>query len=93
MRIMEYDMVEFFKSCISLYAELTYIDEDTYPLSGAPFGPELTSFEGGQGGRRGEVLAPAEEALAECLRIDAVAGPPGAEVHVAGPPMDGATCP
>eukprot|EP00959_Pyramimonas_sp_CCMP1952_P128221 2681400-Pyramimonas_sp.AAC.1 len=76
-------MVEFFKSCISLYAELTDTDQDTYPLSGAPFGPELTSFEGGQGGPRGEISAPAEEGLAECLRIDAVVGPPDAEIHVA----------
>eukprot|EP00959_Pyramimonas_sp_CCMP1952_P237324 4960235-Pyramimonas_sp.AAC.1 len=45
----------------------------------ALFGPELTSLEDGQGGPRGEVLAPAEEALAACLRIDAVVGPHGAE--------------
>eukprot|EP00959_Pyramimonas_sp_CCMP1952_P110730 2316747-Pyramimonas_sp.AAC.1 len=65
-------MEERFKSCASLCAELTDTDQDAHPLSGTPFGPELASIEGGQGGRRGEILAPAEDALAECLRIDVV---------------------
>eukprot|EP00959_Pyramimonas_sp_CCMP1952_P251900 5263099-Pyramimonas_sp.AAC.1 len=79
---MEYDMAEFFKSCVSLCAELTDTDQSAYPLSGTPFGPGLTSFEDGQGGPRGELLAPAEEALAARLRIDAATGPPDEEIHV-----------
>eukprot|EP00959_Pyramimonas_sp_CCMP1952_P360918 7558916-Pyramimonas_sp.AAC.1 len=90
---MEYDMAEFFKSCASLYAEPTDADQSTYPLSGTPFGPELTSFEDGQGGPRGEPLAFAGEALATCLIIDAAMGPPDAEIHVGGPPMEDSSAP
>eukprot|EP00959_Pyramimonas_sp_CCMP1952_P276431 5778585-Pyramimonas_sp.AAC.1 len=92
-RITEYDMAELFKSCISLRTKLTGTDQDTDPLSGTPFGPELTSSEGGQSGPRGKIFAPAEEALSERLRIDAVVGPPDAEIHVGGPPMEGPPAP
>ena len=80
-------MEQFFRSCVTLYAELTDTDPSTYPAAGTPFGPELSHLEDGQGGPRGEVVAPAEEALAECLRIAAVAGTPDMEVVVHGPPM------
>ena len=61
-RVMEYDMEDFFRSCVDTYAELTDTDPATYPKSGTPFGPGLTSFEDGQGGPRGEGDAsPAEE--------------------------------
>ena len=39
------DMEDFFKSCVQAYAELTDTDPATYPKSGTPFGPELTSLE------------------------------------------------
>ena len=85
---MEYDMEDFFKDCVRLYAELTDTDPSTYPKSGAPFGPELTTLEDGQGGPRGEVVPPAEEALAECLRLNAQVGPPDREITAGGPPLD-----
>ena len=73
---MEYDMGVFFQSRVTLHAELTDADPATYPNSGTPYGPKLTSFEDGQGGPRGEILPPAEEALAACLEVKADAGPP-----------------
>ena len=91
--VMTYDMGDFFKDCVKLYAELTDTEESTYPRSGAPFGPELTSFEDGQGGPRGELIPPAEEALAECLRLDAATGPPDREIPMGGPPPRRPRCP
>ena len=55
-RVIEYDMTEFFESCVTLYAELTDTDPTTYPAAGTPFGPELTYLEDGQG-------APAERLI------------------------------
>ena len=81
-------MEEFLKSRVKLYGELTDTDPDTYPLSGSPFGPKTTSFEDGQGGPRGEMIPPAEEALAACLRVSAAVGPVDMEIAVGGPPME-----
>ena len=67
-RVIEYDMTDFFESCVTLYAELTNTDPATYPAAGTPFGPELTSFQDGQDGPRGEFIPPAEEALAAAHR-------------------------
>ena len=68
-RVIEYDMTEFFESCVTLYAQLTDTDPATYPAAGTPFGPELSNLEDGQGGPRGEDdrIGPAEEALAALL--------------------------
>eukprot|EP00959_Pyramimonas_sp_CCMP1952_P338743 7094066-Pyramimonas_sp.AAC.1 len=41
-RAIGYDMIEFFESCMTLYAQLTDADPATYPAAGAPLGPELT---------------------------------------------------
>ena len=41
-RVIEYDMSEFFSSCVQAYAELTHTDPDTYPMMGTPVGPELS---------------------------------------------------
>ena len=82
-----YDMIDFFKSCVGTYAELTDTDPETYPKSGSPYGPEMTSFEDGQGGPRGELLQPALEALAECLGIDVETGRADTPVHVGGEPL------
>ena len=49
-RVIEYDMTQFFESCVQLYAELTDTDPSTYSAAGTPFGPELTDLEDGQGG-------------------------------------------
>eukprot|EP00959_Pyramimonas_sp_CCMP1952_P300609 6287845-Pyramimonas_sp.AAC.1 len=38
-RAIEYDMTEFFESCVTLYAQLTDTDPATYPAAGTPFGP------------------------------------------------------
>eukprot|EP00959_Pyramimonas_sp_CCMP1952_P112208 2346082-Pyramimonas_sp.AAC.2 len=57
-------MTEFFESCVMHYAQLTDTDLATYPAAGTPIGPELTDFEDGQGGPRGEKHPPAEEAIA-----------------------------
>ena len=81
---MEYDMTQFFESCVQLYAELTDTDPSTYPAAGTPYGPELTDLEDGQGGPRGEITAPAEEALAAVLNIETQTGPPDVEVEVPG---------
>eukprot|EP00959_Pyramimonas_sp_CCMP1952_P178367 3728504-Pyramimonas_sp.AAC.1 len=62
-------MTEFFESCVTLYAQLTDTDPATYPAAGTPFGPELVDLEDGQGGPRGEVCSPAEEAIASALHI------------------------
>eukprot|EP00959_Pyramimonas_sp_CCMP1952_P248192 5187895-Pyramimonas_sp.AAC.1 len=77
-------MTEFFDSCVTLYAQLTDADPATYPAAGAPFGPELTDLEDGQGGPRGEVYSPAEEAIASALRINVDTGPPDQEIEVLG---------
>eukprot|EP00959_Pyramimonas_sp_CCMP1952_P039919 834697-Pyramimonas_sp.AAC.1 len=69
-------MTEFFDSCVTLYAQLTDADPATYPAAGAPFGPDLIDLEDGQGGPRGEVYSPAEEATASALQIKIDAGPP-----------------
>ena len=58
-----------------MHAELTDADPSTYPAAGAPFRPELVDLGDRQGGPRGEVHAPAEEALAAALNIDAAVGP------------------
>eukprot|EP00959_Pyramimonas_sp_CCMP1952_P456875 9473887-Pyramimonas_sp.AAC.1 len=47
---------------------------ETHPLAGAPYGLALTSSEDGQGGPRGVGVHPAEEAIAECLGVDANVG-------------------
>eukprot|EP00959_Pyramimonas_sp_CCMP1952_P373663 7825465-Pyramimonas_sp.AAC.1 len=72
---MECDMEDLFAPCVRVYAELTRADPKTCPLAGTPYGPELASLEDGQGGPRGEGVHPAEEAIAECLRIDGNVGP------------------
>eukprot|EP00959_Pyramimonas_sp_CCMP1952_P345687 7239501-Pyramimonas_sp.AAC.1 len=77
-------MPEFFESCVALYAQLTDTDPATYPAAGAPFGFELTDPEDGQGGPRGEIYCPAEEAIASDLRINVDSGPPDRNVEVIG---------
>eukprot|EP00959_Pyramimonas_sp_CCMP1952_P270750 5660102-Pyramimonas_sp.AAC.1 len=68
-RVIEYDMTEFFESCAAFYALLTDADPAAYPAAGTPFGPKLIDFEDGQGGPRGEKQPPAEEAIAAALGI------------------------
>ena len=75
-RVLEYDVEDFFKSCVTAYAEVTDTDLATYPKSGTPFGQELTIFEDGQEEPGGEGDAsPAEEDLAECMHVHAAVGP------------------
>ena len=66
---MEYDMEDFFRSCVALYAELTDTDPATYPAVGTPFGPEMASLLDGRGGPQGTDIALAMEALAEGLGV------------------------
>eukprot|EP00959_Pyramimonas_sp_CCMP1952_P426865 8940248-Pyramimonas_sp.AAC.1 len=77
-------MTEFFESCVKLCAQLTDTDPATYPAAGTPFGPELTDLEDGQGGPRGEIYSPAEEAIASALRINVDSGPPDRKTEVIG---------
>eukprot|EP00959_Pyramimonas_sp_CCMP1952_P307899 6444091-Pyramimonas_sp.AAC.2 len=77
-RVIDYDMTEFFGSCVTLYAQLTNTYPDTYPAPGTPCGPELTDFEDGQGGPRGETHPLAEEAMAAALGIQVDTGSPDA---------------
>ena len=49
-RVVEYDMREFFKSCVDLYATLTGTDPAKYPQVPTPFGPEAIEIESGVGG-------------------------------------------
>eukprot|EP00959_Pyramimonas_sp_CCMP1952_P249775 5221803-Pyramimonas_sp.AAC.1 len=58
-RAIEYDMTERFESCVTLYSQLADTDPATDPAAGAPSGPELTDFEDGQGGPRGDKCPPA----------------------------------
>eukprot|EP00959_Pyramimonas_sp_CCMP1952_P084989 1777089-Pyramimonas_sp.AAC.1 len=81
-RAIEYDMTDVFESCVTLYAQLTDADPATYPAAGAPFGPELTDFEDGQGGPRGENYSPAEGAIAAALGVQVDAGSPDKLVEV-----------
>eukprot|EP00959_Pyramimonas_sp_CCMP1952_P320250 6701913-Pyramimonas_sp.AAC.1 len=83
-KVIEYDLTEFFDSCVTLYAQLTYADPATYPAAGTPFGPELIDLEDGQGGPRAEVYSPAEEAIASALQINVATGPPDQEIEVLG---------
>ena len=60
-------MREFFRSCVQVYATLTGSNPDTYPRVPTPFGPEI-GVEDGLSGPKGSVdVAPAMEALKECL--------------------------
>eukprot|EP00959_Pyramimonas_sp_CCMP1952_P337811 7074139-Pyramimonas_sp.AAC.1 len=77
-------MTEFFESGATLYAQLTDTDPATYPAAGAPFGPEHVDLEDGQGGPRGEICSPAEEAIASALHVKVDVGPPEQEVAVLG---------
>eukprot|EP00959_Pyramimonas_sp_CCMP1952_P465066 9487655-Pyramimonas_sp.AAC.1 len=77
-------MTELFDFCVTLYAQLTDTDPSTSPAAGTPFGPELADLEGGQGGPRGEVCPPAEEAIASAVNINVDVGPPDQEVMVHG---------
>eukprot|EP00959_Pyramimonas_sp_CCMP1952_P425161 8905490-Pyramimonas_sp.AAC.1 len=77
-------MTELFDSCVALYAQLTDTDPATYPAAGPPFGPELSDLEDGQGGPRGEVYSPAEEAIASALRSKVDSGPPDQKIDVPG---------
>eukprot|EP00959_Pyramimonas_sp_CCMP1952_P435215 9113082-Pyramimonas_sp.AAC.1 len=63
-QVMEFDMDDFFAPRVQLCAGLTNADPETYPMA-----------EDGQGGPRGELVRPAEEATAKCFRIDADVGP------------------
>eukprot|EP00959_Pyramimonas_sp_CCMP1952_P082236 1718370-Pyramimonas_sp.AAC.1 len=83
-QVIEYDMTEFCESCVTLYAQLTDSDPATYPAAGTPFGPDFTDFEDGQGGPRGEVYSPAEEAIATALRINVESGLPDQKLEVLG---------
>ena len=87
-RVIEYDMEEFFQSCVDLYAELTDTNPANYPAVVTPFGIEHTDLEDGQGGPRGEISSPSMEALANLLGIDAPMGPPDMPVIVGGQPLD-----
>ena len=77
-------MEDFLRSCVTLCAELTDTDPATYLAVGSPFGPELADLEDGQGGPRGEVVAPAEGALGVLLGTRGEKGPPDREVEVGG---------
>eukprot|EP00959_Pyramimonas_sp_CCMP1952_P125473 2623397-Pyramimonas_sp.AAC.1 len=77
-------MTEFFESCVTLYAQLTDTDPATYPAAGTPFGPELTDLEDGQGGPRGDIYSPAEEAIASALRINVDSGPLDRKIEAIG---------
>eukprot|EP00959_Pyramimonas_sp_CCMP1952_P149274 3123300-Pyramimonas_sp.AAC.1 len=68
-----------FTSCVELYAE-------THLLAGTPYGPDLTSLYR-QGGPLGEGARPAEETMAECLRVDADVGLEDKVPAVGGRPM------
>eukprot|EP00959_Pyramimonas_sp_CCMP1952_P344597 7217316-Pyramimonas_sp.AAC.1 len=83
-RAIEYDMIEFFESCVTLYAQLPDTDPATYPVAGTLFSLELTEFEDGQGGSRGEKYLPAQEAIANALGINVDSGPLDKPVEVPG---------
>ena len=68
-RVIEYDMSDFFKSCVALYADLTGTDPKDYPMVPTPFGPAATEIEYALGGASGRSCAPAEEALADLLGV------------------------
>ncbi len=72
--VMEYDMSEFFGSCVSLYADLTRTDPSKYPRVPTPFAAENVHKEDGLGGPKGAVAPPAEEALAALLHLDPASG-------------------
>ena len=68
-RIIPYNMSEFFRSCVDLYASLPGTDSSTYPFSGTPFGPEIIGAEDGLGGPPGFTSSPAMTALAACVGL------------------------
>ena len=68
-RVIEYDMKDFFKSCVDLYADLTGTSPAEYPKVPTPSGPEATEIEYGMGGVAGRTCPPAEEALADLLEV------------------------
>ena len=67
--VLEYDMKDFFKSCVDLYFDLTGTDPRQYPKVPTPFGPGATEIEYGIGGAAGRTCPPAEEALADLLGV------------------------
>ncbi len=66
-RVMHYDMSDFFASCVALYADLTRTDQKDYPSVPTPFAPECVQKEDGLGGPRGVSASPAEEALCDLI--------------------------
>jgi hypothetical protein len=50
----EYDMEEFFQSCVQRYADMTGTDPTTYPRVPTPFGVEDVNLEDGLDGPRGQ---------------------------------------
>ncbi len=75
---MEYDMREFFRSCVALYADLTGTLPSSYPKVPTPFGPLARDIEDGLGGPEGREAEPALEDLACALGVPAT---PGAEIE------------
>ncbi len=75
---MEYDMREFFRSCVALYADLTDTLASPYPKVPTPFGPLARDIEDGLGGPEGRETEPALEDLACALGVPAT---PGAEIE------------
>ena len=71
-RVIEYDMSDFFKSCVMLYADLTGTNPKDYPMVPTPFGPEATEIEYALGGASGRSCAPAEEAAAPASEPEAL---------------------
>ena len=71
-KTIEYDMGEFFASCVKVYSDLTGHPSSAFPKVGTPFGPELPGAEDGVGGPAGFDQSPADVALAACLGLEAV---------------------
>ena len=45
-RVLEYDMREFFRSCVQVYADITGSNPEHYPTVPTPFGPEIGVEDG-----------------------------------------------
>ena len=59
-RSLEYDMRDFFRYCVALYAELTGTSPGAHPRVPTPLGPLAWSLQGGLGGPEGREVEPAE---------------------------------
>ena len=55
-KVVQYDMRDFFRSCVMLYADLTGADPESHPRVPTPFGPQSKYIDDGLSGPEGRYV-------------------------------------